>query len=278
VIYPNRFLQANFMNFILRTLGAGLLCAVCLSAHAQTPSEYLLGPGDIIKVTVFQNPDLATEARVSEASMISFPLVGSIALGGLSVQAAEQRIAQALKDGGFVKQAQVNVLPVQIRGSQVAVLGQVNRPGRFPLETSNIRLSDMLAIAGGISNNGSDEVQITGMRGGKAFRKTVNVASMYLGGNTENDIMLAGGDTLYVHRAPMFFIYGEVQRPGTFRVERDMTLMQALATGGGLNLRGTLRGIAVHRRNADGKVVSSKIGLDEKLQPDDVIYVQESLF
>ena len=266
------------MNFLSRIISAALFCVVSLFAQAQTPSEYLLGPGDIIKITVFQNPDLTTEARVSEASIISFPLVGSVKIGGLSVQAAEQRIAKALKEGGFVQQAQVNVLPVQIRGSQVAVLGQVNRPGRFPLETSNTRLSDMLAMAGGISVNGSDAVLITGVRSGQIFRKTVDIASMYLGGNTENDILLAGGDTLYVHRAPMFFIYGEVQRPGTFRVERDMTLMQGLATGGGLTLRGTQRGITVHRRNAEGKVTSFKPGMDDKLQADDVIYVQESLF
>jgi polysaccharide export outer membrane protein len=210
--------------------------------------------------------------------MITFPLVGSVQVGGLSVQAAELSIAKALKDGGFVQQAQVNVLPMQIRGSQVAVLGQVNHPGRFPLETSNTRLSDMLAMAGGISVSGSDVVLITGVRGGKVFRKAVDIASMYLGDSTGNDILLAGGDTLYVHRAPMFYIYGEVQRPGTFRVERDMTLMQGLATGGGLTVRGTQRGITVHRRNAEGKVTSIKPGMDDKLQPDDVIYVQESLF
>lgn len=270
--------QAHSMKFFARLIGAILLSATALLAQAQTPSEYQLGPGDIIKITVFQNPDLTTEARVSEASMITFPLVGSVQVGGLSVQAAELRIAKALKDGGFVQQAQVNVLPVQIRGSQVAVLGQINRPGRFALETSNTRLSDMLAMAGGISNNGSDVVLITGVRAGQAFRKSVDIASMYLNGNTADDILLAGGDTLYVHRAPMFFIYGEVQRPGTFRVEREMTLMQGLATGGGLTLRGTQRGITVHRRNAEGKIGSFKPGMDDKLQADDVIYVQESLF
>ena len=266
------------MNILTRILGAVLLLASATLTQAQTPSEYQLGPGDIVKITVFQNPDLTTEARVSEANVITFPLIGSVQVGGVSVQAAEKLIAKALKDGGFVQQAQVNVLPMQIRGNQVAVLGQVNRPGRFPLETFNTRLSDMLAMAGGISGNGSDVVLITGQRSGKAFRKAVDIATMYLNDKTENDILLAGGDTLYVHRAPMFYIYGEVQRPGTFRLERDMTLMQGLATGGGLTLRGTARGITVNRRNADGQVVSIKPGMSDKLQADDVIYVQESLF
>jgi len=256
-----------------------LLCfAISLSALAEAPREYVLGPGDVIKITVFQNPDLTTEVRVSEANAITFPLVGTVQVGGLTLPAAEQRLAKALKDGGFVTQAQVTVLPEQMRGSQVAVLGQVNRPGRYPLETFNTRLSDMLATAGGISPMGSDVVIISGVRNGKDFRKEVDIATMYLDDKTDNDVFLSGGDTLYVHRSPMFYIYGEVQRPGTFRLERDMTLMQALATGGGLTLRGTQRGITVHRRGADGKVVTVKPGLDDKLQPDDVVYVQESLF
>lgn len=264
----------KFMKFVSVCFAAWLMAG---SVSAQTPNEYLLGPGDIIKITVFQNPDLTTEARVSEANVITFPLVGSIQVGGVTVPVAEQRIAQALKTGGFVAQPQVNVLPVQVRGSQVAVLGMVNRPGRFPLETYNTRLSDMLAMAGGISPAGSDVVIVTGIRAGKPFRKEVDVASMYLDSQTANDMLMAGGDTLYVHRAPMFFIYGEVQRPGTFRLERDMTLIQALATGGGLTPRGTQRGITVHRRT-EGKVESIKPGMNEKLRADDVVYVQESLF
>jgi polysaccharide export outer membrane protein len=263
----------------MKHLIAFLLCAVAsFSVFADTPSEYVLGPGDIVKITVFQNQDLTTEVRVSETNAITFPLVGAVTVGGLTLPAAEQRISKALKDGGFVTQAQVTVLPVQMRGSQVAVLGQVNKPGRYPLETFNTKLSDMLATAGGISPQGGDVVVVTGVRNTKAFRKEVNIATMYLEDKMDVDMLLAGGDSLYVNRAPMFYIYGEVQRPGTFRLERDMTLMQALATGGGLTLRGTQRGITVHRRAPDGKVITVKPGLDDKLQTDDVVYVQESLF
>ncbi|KAF7598255.1 MAG: polysaccharide export protein EpsE [Candidatus Dactylopiibacterium carminicum] len=265
----------KLFNRILATLA---LLALLPAVQAQVPREYLLGPGDIIRITVFQNPDLTTEARVSEANAVTFPLVGSLIVGGLTVPAAEQRIAKALADGGFVRLPQVNVLPVQVRGSQVAVLGQVSKPGRFPLETFNTRLSDMIAMAGGIAGTGADVVIITGIRGGKAFRKEVDIAEMYLHNTTDDDILLAGGDTLYVHRAPVFYIYGEVQRAGVYRLERSMTLIQALATGGGLTPRGTQRGIAVHRRDAAGNIQTLKPGLSDTLQADDVVYVQESLF
>jgi polysaccharide export outer membrane protein len=267
------------MKSILRILSLFVLCCAASLACAQQPSkEYVLGAGDVIRVTVFQNPDLTTETRVSELGGISFPLVGTVPVGGLSLSAAEQKIAQMLKDGGFIVKAQVTILPTQMRGSQVAVLGQVNRPGRFPLETSNTHLSDMLATAGGIAVSGGDTVIVTGTRDGKPFRREIDIAKMYLQGDLSADIALQGGDALYVHRAPVVYIYGEVQRPGSFRLERNMTVMQALASGGGMTLRGTLRGIQINRHDESGKTLVVKPKLDDVLLPDDVIYVQESIF
>lgn len=241
-------------------------------------SEYVLGPGDIIRITVFQNPDLTTEARVSESGAITFPLVGSVKVGGLTVPKAEHAIAQQLRSGGFVLQPQVGILPLQIRGNQVAVLGHVNRPGRYPLETLETRLSDMLATAGGISPTGADEVVLVGERGGKPLRVTVNIPKVFAEGDFSKDLRLAGGDRIYVQRAPMFYIYGEVNRPGAFRLEQGMTVMQGLATGGGITPRGTEKGLQIHRRSADGKLQVVEPGLNSSLQPDDVIYVRESLF
>jgi polysaccharide export outer membrane protein len=83
---------------------------------------------------------------------------------------------------------------------------------------------------------------------------------------------------VYVERAPVIYIYGEVQRPGAFRLERDMTVMQALAAGGGLNLRGTEKGLRVHRKGSDGKMQVLTPSLDDSLREGDVVYVKESLF
>jgi polysaccharide export outer membrane protein len=89
---------------------------------------------------------------------------------------------------------------------------------------------------------------------------------------------LSNGDIIYVHRAPMFYIYGEVNRPGAFRLERNMSVMQGLASGGGTNARGTTRGLRIHRRDASGALKVIEPSLDDLLQADDVIYVKESLF
>jgi polysaccharide export outer membrane protein len=265
----------------LRALLGGVAVVLASSAgHAQsgTNAEYVLGPGDIVRITVLQNPDLTTEARVSEVGTLSFPYVGSVPVGGLSLSQGEKKIADMLREGNFLPKPQVNILPVQMRSSQVAVLGHVNRPGRYPLETVNMRLSAMLAVAGGIAATGADTVVLVGTRKGKAVRQEIDIPMLVLKGDGGGDVIIESGDVLYVNRAPMFYVYGEVQRPGTFRLERDMTLMQGLATAGGLTVRGTEKGLRVHRRDAEGKLQLYDAQLDWPLQADDVIYVREGRF
>ena len=245
---------------------------------AAVESEYVLGAGDIIKVSVFQNPDLAVETRVSETGTITYPLLGAVPVGGVSIAGAEQKIADLLRSGGFVMQPQVNILVTQVRGNQVAVLGQVNRPGRYPLETANSKVSDILALAGGMTATGSDIVILTGTRDGKPIRLELDLPSLFLPGTPAQDVVVQGGDMLYVHRAPQFYIYGEVQRPGAYRIERDMTVMQALAMGGGVTIRGTQRGLRIHRRDQDGVIQRISPEMDERIQADDVIYLRESIF
>lgn len=265
---------------MIQALTSILTLLLALSAGntlAADNLDYPLGPGDVLRIQVFQNPDLTTETRVSENGSITYPLVGAVEVGGLSIADAEQKIAAALKNGRFVKQPQVNIVLLQMRGSQVSVLGQVNRPGRFPLETLS-RVSDMLAAAGGASQTGDDFAIVTGIRDGKPFRKVIDIPALYLTEESDEDMILAGGDTIYVHRAPVFYIYGEAQRPGAYRIERGMTVMQALAQGGGPTQRGTEWWLRLHRKSADGNVEKISPEMTDTVQPNDIIYVRESIF
>ena len=256
----------------------GLLLASLASIPAQAVGDYLLNPGDIVKITVFKNPDLTADARVSEAGAIGFPLIGSVPVAGLTLAGTERKIAQMLKDGGFVLNPQVNVLLTLSVGNQVAVLGEVNKPGRYPIEGAGGHVSGMLATAGGIATAGADVVVLTGTRGGAPFRREIDVVKMSQSASAADDPELSGGDTLFVNCAPQFYIYGQVQRPGNYRVEKGMTVLQALATGGGITGKGTSRGVVLHRRDASGKVKDMKVKLDADVQDQDVLYVKESLF
>jgi polysaccharide export outer membrane protein len=253
------------------------LFGLCAQAQERQP-EYQLGPGDNIRIQVFQNPELTVETRVSENGTISYPLVGTVRVGGLTIPAAEQAIARGLAAGKYIERPQVNIVVLQNRSNQVSVLGQVNRPGRYPLETFTTRLSEMLAIGGGIAPGGGDLAIVTGTRNGKPFRREVDIAGMFLDKKPEEDFIVAGGDVIYVHRMPMFYIYGEVQRPGSYRVERAMTIRQALAQAGGLTGKGTERGIRVYRQSVDKGVEPLTPQLSDKVLADDVLYVRETIF
>jgi polysaccharide biosynthesis/export protein len=268
------------VNAFLRAIVAPFLALLLVSApaHAQAPAEYRLSPGDVVRITVYQSPDLSLETRIGEAGTISYPLLGSVRLGGLGVTQAEKAIADGLRSGNFLRQPQVSLLVVQVRGSQVSVLGQVGRPGRYPVETADMRLSDLLATAGGIAPGGADVVTLVGTRNGQPFRREMDLQSIVRSERRADDLFVQNGDVLFVDRAPVVYIYGEVQRPGTLRLERGMSLMQVLAASGGITARGTEKGMRIHRKGADGKTQVLQPTMEDQLRADDVVYVRESLF
>jgi polysaccharide biosynthesis/export protein len=265
-----------------RWAGLVALYTMSLIALAAIPSAaraaYLLGPGDLLKITVFKNADLSLDVRVSDAGSIGYPLIGAVPVGGLTLDAAEKKIAKMLQDGGFVVNPQISILLTQGFNDLVSVIGEVNKSGRYSTEQSGGHLSGMLASAGGISPVGSEVVTVTGERNGKPFRREVDIVKMSSNGNANDDIELLGGDTVFVRKQPLFYIYGQVQKPDQYPLQSGMTVMQALATGGGVTGKGTQRGIVRHRRDASGKVKEESVSLDDDVQDKDVIYVKESLF
>ncbi len=333
-----------------------------INAYAQNAKQdYVIGPGDMVRITVYGNQDLTTETRVSASGTVSFPLLGEVAVGGLATGDAERKVANGLETGGFVKQPQVNFVVLQFQSQMVSVLGDVNKPGRYSLDrpstltdvlalaggatvngseivtvtshgagksekheydlgawfdhgdasqnpqvhgdeivfvearevsvlgqvnrpgkysvVSGVRnVGDFLAMAGGVAPGGADTIVVTMVRDGKTTKQELDVDQLFKSGNTASNLMLRAGDMIYVPRQPMFYIYGEVARPGAFRLERNMNVFQALSVGGGLTPRGTERGIKIKRRDAEGKLQTVDASGSDSLQPDDVVYVKESLF
>ena len=274
------FTPVQAVRHLLWILFSALLAAT--PAHSQSRdasrSNEALGAGDSVRVTVFQNPDLTTDARVSPRGTIVFPLVGEIELGGLTPAQAGNRIADQLRRGGFMVKPQVAVSILQVRSRQVHVLGQLQRPGSYVLEDTGARLTDILTLAGGINGAGADTVTVLTHRDGKAQTWAINLPAIFRGGDGATNIQIENGDTIFVERAPVFYIYGEVQRAGAYRLEPNMIVMQALALGGGLTLRATERGIGVHRRMPNGKFMKLEAKLTDPVQAEDVVVVRESLF
>ena len=245
---------------------------------AQIATLESLGTGDMVRITVFRNPDLTTEARISERGTIVFPMIGEVRATGLTPSQLSSQIADKLRRGGYVVNPEVTTSVAQINSRQVSVLGNVARPGRYPLDATTVRVTDLLAAAGGIAATGSDQVTLVMNRNGKTTKQEIDLGSMIRTGDLTKNVELQPGDTIYVGRAPQIYVHGEVHRGGAFRVEKDMTVMQAIALGGGITPRGTTRGLEIHRKNGDGQVQRMNARLTDTVQVDDVIYVKESLF
>ena len=254
--------------------------ALMLFAVPVVGSEAIdrLGIGDGVRVTVFQYPDLTTETRVSQSGTISFPLIGEVKIGGMTTTAAGSEIARQLKRGKYLLNPQVTVVMTELRSRQVSVLGQVNKPGRYALDETSAKLTDVIALAGGVNEVGADIVHIVLNRDGRTERMEVDLGAMVRNGDLSKNIDIRNGDTIYVQKAPVFYIYGEVRRAGSYRFEKNMTVMQAISLGGGFTERATERGINVSRRSPDGKLQRLEVSLMDRVQPDDVIHIKEGWF
>jgi len=270
-----------------RTAAAGLLLAslVALSAEPQSapaaaPARPLLqlGVGDVLNVQVYGRPELTTTTYIADDGTITMPLAGPVPIVGLSPTAAAVEVAAAFRKAQLLRDPQITILLMQSRSQQVSVLGEVRAPGRFPVD-STTSLLDLLAAAGGTTETSGDTVfVIRPDASGELERHAVSLRGLEDGRQSLRFLGLRGGDAVFVPPAEQFYIYGEVQTPNMYRLEPEMTVLQAIARSGGLTALATTRRMEVKRRAADGTVVETKITLVDRVQPDDVIYIREGRF
>ena len=249
------------------------------AAEGESASRLIqLGPGDSVNVQVYGQPDMTTAVYVSDDGTIPVPLAGPVQVAGLSPSEASQRIEKALKDGGFLVDPHVTVTVVLSRSQRVSVLGQVGKPGLYPIE-SKTTIFDLLAQAGGELETASDVIFLLRPdASGNVQRYPINLKGLDSAKNSIPTQALHGGDSIFVPRAEQFYIYGEVMAPNKYRVEPDMTVIQAIARAGGVTPRGSERRVDIKRLTNNGTYVTVKAKLNDLVKPDDVIHVKESIF
>jgi polysaccharide export outer membrane protein len=254
-----------------------LLLALFFLPTQQSASAYNLGPDDVLSISVYGDTNLKTETRVSEDGRIIFPLIGSIEVGGKSSLELEEAIATGLIKGGFVHEAQVNVMVLEHVSQQISVLGYVKNPGRYPLN-SNSTIIDSIAMAGGIQEMGGSKVVVTRTVNGGTQKQELNLQEYLEKAQSVVPFKMQQGDVVYVPKADMFYIYGEVLKPGEYRITPTISVVKALSMGGGLTLRGTENGIIIKRKDAKGDLLEIDTKLNDAVLEGDVIYVGERWF
>jgi len=272
---PSVITSARMKSYLLSLFFLLLSLSV---VNVSQAADYRFGVGDVVKIIVYDNEDLTTEDRITASGTISLPLLGEITMGGLTKSEAESSIAELLDSGQFIKNPQVNVRILQYREPRVSVLGQVNRPGRYPVEPFKTVL-DALADAGGLSPLAEDQVVVLRRDGEKTTKFELDLRTIIVDGNLGDVLTIQSGDIISVPKADQFYVYGAVHNSGVFRLERGMTVLQALSVAGGLSLRGTDKGLVVMRFNTNNNAtVELPISIMETLKANDVLVVKESLF
>ncbi len=236
-----------------------------------------LTPGESITVQVVGQPD-ATSVYVSDDGTINVPLVGNVQVAGMTPTLAAEKVAKALKDGGYFVNPHVNIV-AQPRSQVVTVLGEVRNTGRFPINPGTT-IMDLLAQAGGLKETaGEVGYVIRKDDSGKSNRYPVKLNDIVDIKDQLPTSTLLGGDTLLVPVAETYYVIGEVHSPGKFYLDKTaMTVEQAILRAGGITDKGSEHRIEVKRLKSDGtyKVVHLKPG--DSIQGDDVIKVKESIF
>ena len=261
-------------------LSVVLLLACCAVARAQ--QEYIIGEGDLLKITVYDHPDLATEVRVSGDGRIAFPLIGEVSLSGLTVGDAERTIATQLGEG-YIVHPHVSVFISEYKSKKVTVLGEVAKPGIVVLRGAST-LMEVLSDAGGITPNAGDAVVIQRMNaaGGDRTGKdevtvVVDTKRLFEEGDVSANIPVQNGDSIYVPKAAFVYVNGEVKTPGAYKITKGLTVLKSITLAGGLTPKASESRTRIIRKRAKGEE-SIKAKMDDLVMPDDIILVPESLF
>lgn len=236
----------------------------------------MLAPGDVVTLTVYGRPELTSTIYVSDGGTIEVPLAGSIPVAGLAPIEAADRVATAFREGDFLVDPQVNIVLAGLRSQQISIVGEVARPGRFPIDTRTSIL-DALALAGGITQQGEQRAYILRRREGGVDRFEIDLSDLLTTGAGQV-VELRAGDTIVVPKAQLIYLYGAVNSPGAYALQPGMTVIEAIAVAGGISERGSTRRIQVKRKSEDGKSRVSGIDLDDPLQAEDVLNVRERIF
>ena len=249
---------------------------------ANPSAELLIGEGDLLQITLYGVPDFNQHVRVDSSGEISLPMIGTVKLRGLSTKQAEQIIEKDLKSGGFYNNPQVTVLQQEFGSQGISVLGEVTKPGVYPVLTAR-KLFDMLSAAGGTTPKAGRDILIS-------HRSSPDVKKLTFSSDTDKqmdaNVDVFPGDTIVVTKAPIVYVVGDVRLPGGFVVDKSngLTILQALALAQGATTTAALNRSKLIHKTDEGptetpiylkKILAGKAN-DLKLEADDILFVPHS--
>lgn len=266
------------MKTLFFAISLFLYCIHPLAAFGQ---EYIIGESDLLHITVYDNPDLTTDARVTGEGMITFPLIGELQVGGLTTAEAQKKIAELLQKG-FIKKPQVSVFIAEYKSKKVTALGEFNKPGLVELK-GNATLMEVISNAGGVTTNAGDVIVIQrqvlkpGTDTKKEVTITIDLTKLLEGAKITENLNVVDGDSIYVPRAAFVYVTGEVRTPGAYKITKGLTVLRSITLAGGFTEKAWKGRTNIIRKEGTGeKNIDAK--MEDLVKPDDVVVVPQSFF
>jgi len=255
--------------------------------QAAQPNDYVIGRQDVLMITSYDQADLTGKFAVEADGTFTFPFIGRVKAGGLTLRGLEAELKTRLLMDGFFRNPQLSVAVEQYRSQRVFIVGEIRNPGTYPL-TGDMSLIEAIARAGSTLPNASGEALIVRVadRGAvegptlptveNADVTRVDLKQLQSGALSQN-ITLRDGDTIFVPGAASIYVFGQVKNPGAYPIQRDTTVLQALSLAGGVTDRGATGRIRVVRI-VDGQEKELRVRLNAVVSPGDTIIVPERFF
>jgi polysaccharide export outer membrane protein len=262
-------------------------------AVAAPSADYVIGPSDVIAITEYDQTDLSGNFTVDADGTFTYPFIGRVKAGGLTLRDLEKELKKKLADGYF-KDPQLSVSVNQYHSKQVFVVGEVHAPGSYPM-MGPMTLIEALARAGSTLDSASEQIKVVRPLAAHAAAQgaavpasnpgsdddpadviEVNLKALQSGDFSKN-LTLHDGDTVFVPRADTIYVFGQVKAPGAYPIQPNTTVLQALSLAGGVSDRGSTSRIKVVRF-VNGKKQELKVKLSDLVQPGDTIMVPQRFF
>ncbi|RMF44730.1 MAG: periplasmic polysaccharide biosynthesis/export protein, partial [Deltaproteobacteria bacterium] len=254
------------MKKLLRVfLLLALLAGLALPA-AASDSDYRVGEGDVLRVTVYDHEDLTTTVRVGGDGSIIFPLIGQLKIGGLTVNGVADKLAAALADG-YIVNPQVSVFVQEFRSSKVVIVGQVSRPGLYEL-TGNTTLLELISKAGGLAKDAGDTATVHRKSDGGEKVIQVDLKRLLESADGGQDIRLRNGDNVFIAQAGMIYVTGEVRDPDSYKVEPGMTVLEAITEAGGFTNLAARGRVKLIRKENGKENIFEKVPMNMTVRPE----------
>ena len=265
-----------------KIFGLILFCLLLLlPAYSFCSSkDYLVGEGDVLKIMVYDHDDLTTTVRVGGDGMITFPLLNRVKVAGLSISEISGEISDLLADG-YIINPHVNVFIEEFRSRKAVILGQISSPGLYELHGRTTFL-ELISKAGGLTKDAGDKATIkrkTGLLPANSEDViTIDLNGLVEKGDMSQNVGIMDGDSIYVAKAGLFYVTGEVRKPDEYKFKEDTTIIKAITIAGGFTDKAAKNSVNIIRKINDQKSVIENAKMDEPVLEDDVIVVPESFF